>query len=282
MSTALAKTDEWPQITKEDVRKFFCAAATDTEVALFLRICELSHLNPFKREAYIVKYGQNPASILTGYEVYLKRAEKSQKWDGMKVWTEGSLNGHASPPTLIAKIEIYRKDWTHPFCHEVEYSEYVQRKQDGSPNKFWNEKPKTMLKKVVVSQGLRLAFPDEVGGLPYTEEEVDPGSIQVTVAVEPEMPRAKPVTASIATEEAQTHPEPIQDVKTAAETILGAQEATLEDLAPSDSRPIPDGYRLMEAKFDGLCKNKECGKQIKRGDQAIFSPKNGLRHPDCA
>ncbi len=159
--------EQMPVVTADDVRKFFCEKATEKEIALFLNIAKLNNLNPFNREIYIVKYGTYPASILTGYEVYLKRAERSGKYAGFKAWTEGDI------PNMKACIEVYRKDWDKPLTHEVEYSEYVGKTAQGVPTRFWKDKPKTMLKKVVISQAFRFAFPDELAGMPYTADEVN-------------------------------------------------------------------------------------------------------------
>ena len=37
---------------------------------------------------------------------------------------------------------------------------------------MWASKPYTMIKKVAIAQGFRLAFPDEIGGMPYTADEL--------------------------------------------------------------------------------------------------------------
>jgi len=164
--TAVEKLD-FPKITKEDVKRFICKDATDNEIALFIKIANLNKLNPFKRELYLVKYGDNPAQIVTGYEVYLKRAERTKLYNGFKVWIEGRV------PDMKACVEIYRKDWDKPLYHEVDYSEYVGRTKSGNITRFWLTKPKTMLKKVVLGQAFRFAFPDDLAGLPYTTDEID-------------------------------------------------------------------------------------------------------------
>lgn len=133
----------------------------------FLQISKAFGLNPFKREIYASKFGET-FSIVVGFEVYLKRAERSGLLDGWDVLSEGSVQDNS----LKAKITIYRKDRSRPFVHEVYYSEYVQRTKDGHPNKFWREKPVTMIKKVAMGQGFRLCFSDELGGMPYTAEEI--------------------------------------------------------------------------------------------------------------
>lgn len=155
-------------LTKDTIKKYLCPSATDQELTFGLQIAKTFNLNPLKREVYFVKYGNSPMSILTGYEVYLKRAERSKKWNGMEVTTSGSVKDG----NLVAIVKIYKKNWDYPINHEVYYSEYVQNKADGSPNKFWATKPITMIKKVAVSQALRLAFPDEFDGMPYTSDEV--------------------------------------------------------------------------------------------------------------
>lgn len=134
----------------------------------YLQICKAFNLNPFKREVHVSMYN-GQMSIITGYETYIKRAERSGVLDGWEVTTDGSVKDDS----LKAIITISRKDRSKPFVWEVKYSEYVQRTKDGTPNKFWREKPEHMTKKVAMAQGFRLCFSDELGGMPYTSEETE-------------------------------------------------------------------------------------------------------------
>lgn len=160
---------------------------SDNEAKQFMEVSKAYQLNPFKKEIYCVPYGEGKyrkLSIITGYETYIKRAEMSGKLAGWKVWTEGKGN------ELRAIIEIERNDWTKPFKHEVLISEYRQQ------TKIWKEKPVTMLKKVVIGQGFRLAFSSDVGGMPYTNDELPQEMTEAKVidAVEPVViPREKVV-----------------------------------------------------------------------------------------
>ena len=140
---------------------------TDKEKVQFLEISQAFGLNPFKREIYCSKYN-NQTSIIVGYETYIKRAERSGQLDGWNVVTEGKVEDNS----LKAIITIYRKDRKMPFVHEVFYSEYVQKTREGIVNKFW-QKAQTMTKKVAIAQGFRLCFSDELGGMPYTSDELD-------------------------------------------------------------------------------------------------------------
>ena len=144
--------NNYPSLTKEQFNLF---------VATARECC----LNPVKREVYAVVYndyksGEKKMNIITGYEVYLKRAERTGKLNGWECHIDGQGN------QMKAVVTIDRKDWEHPFKHEVYMSEYNTGKS------LWSTKPITMLKKVAMAQAFRLAFPDELGGMPYTSDEL--------------------------------------------------------------------------------------------------------------
>jgi hypothetical protein len=82
----------------------------ESEKSQFLEIAQAYGLNPFKREIYVTKYGDN-FSIIVGFETYLKRAERSGLLQGWNVTTSGKIQDNS----LKATITIYRKDWAHPF-----------------------------------------------------------------------------------------------------------------------------------------------------------------------
>lgn len=141
------------------------AKLSQNEIEQFIGICIMSKLNPFKREIYCIPYGEGEKrklSIVTGYEVYIKRANRVTLLDGWEVTTTGTLKEN----NLTAHITINRKDWSKPFKHSVEFNEYNQGWN------LWKSKPKTMIKKVVIAQGFRLCFPLEYENMPYTEDEL--------------------------------------------------------------------------------------------------------------
>lgn len=135
---------------------------TDQEIGFFLQTCKFQKLNPFMKEIYIVKYGNYPAAFITAKDTFLKRAKKNDTYRGHEVGI--------SEDGKTAWAEVYIKDFEKPIRCEVEYDEYVALK-DGKPNKMWESKPRTMLKKVSLVQALREAFPQDLGGL-YEREEI--------------------------------------------------------------------------------------------------------------
>lgn len=156
-------------------------AVTDQEIAMFMNLCKFSGLNPWIKEAYCIKYGSEPATMVVGKEAFQKRAENHPAFDGfdagiividesgnityrqgtMKLPTETLLGGYA---------EVWRKDRTHSTRIEVSFDEYAGRKKDGTLNSQWSKKPATMIRKVALVQALRETFPNNLGGM-YTAEE---------------------------------------------------------------------------------------------------------------
>jgi phage recombination protein Bet len=151
---------------------------TKQQVQQFIEISQAFGLNPFKREIYASKYGET-FSIIVGYETYIKRAERSGRLSGWNVTTVGQLNqSNLAVSDVKAIITIHRKDFEHPFIHEVYFVEYAQKTRDGNLNKFWREKPLTMIKKVAIAQGFRMCFSDELGGMPYTADELGAETVE--------------------------------------------------------------------------------------------------------
>lgn len=168
------------------VRKYLVngnGAVTDQEIALFLGLCKAQNLNPFTREAYLIKYGGNqPAAIVVAKDVFLKRAYRSEQFKGHKAGiicqAPGSHDltytpGICPPGSKIVGgwAEVHTDGWSFPLRVEVDFAEYQARKSDGTPNRMWSEKPATMIRKVALVQALREAFPDNYQGM-YSEEEI--------------------------------------------------------------------------------------------------------------
>jgi phage recombination protein Bet len=162
------------KIQKETILEYlkaygFAETLSEAEQNQFVQTALAGNLDPFKREIHIAVYGEGEnrkLSILTGYQVYLKRAERTGKLDGWRAWLEG--NG----AQMKAVVEIFRKDWRYSFTHEVYWEEAVQKKKDGNPTQFWAKQPRFQLRKVAIAQGFRLAFPDELGSFPYETAEL--------------------------------------------------------------------------------------------------------------
>lgn len=187
-------------LTPETVKAYLVSGnrelVTMQEVVMFMNLCRFQHLNPWLKEAYLIKYSQNdPAALVTGKEAFLKRAEGEENYDGFKagiivqdedgeiIYRDGSFK--LPRESLVGGFaEVFRKDRDHSFRSEVSFEEYAARKKDGSLNSQWSKKPTTMIRKVALVQALREAFPGTLGGMYAAEERGVQEPIDVDV-VEP-------------------------------------------------------------------------------------------------
>ena len=154
---------------------------TDGEVMMFLSLCRYQHLNPFLKEAYLIKFGStDPATIVTGKDVFTKRADANPNYKGKKAGVvvlkkDGSIEEREG--TMVLPDEKLVGGWAKVFIKDkepeyqsVSFEEYAGRKKDGTLNSQWSKKPATMIRKVAVVQALREAFPDRFQGM-YAQEE---------------------------------------------------------------------------------------------------------------
>ena len=258
-----------PDIPKQTILDFLRAFGlasqlTETEKLQFIEVAQAFRLNPFRREVHCVVYGEGEyrrMSIVVGYEVYLKRAERTGKLDGWSTRIEGEGE------SMKAIVEIHRKDWAEPFVHEAYWREAVQKKKDGTPTAFWTKQPRFQLKKVAISQGFRLCFPDELGGLPYDPSELpDAESLAPAAPVSPaagdqsQAAETSASLASIATAESPVSIVPPTSEPSSAPPITNSEHSTdHHDRFPDESVETLLGRleAFLNENFDALT-DKHC------------------------
>ena len=160
------------------------AKITMPEFKLFTELCRVRKLNPFLREAYLIKYSdKQPASIVVGKDAIYKRAVLNPNFDGMEsgvivLDSNGNvverIGSFKLPDDILVGgwAKVYRKDWQHPIYASVTFNECVQKKNDGTPNSNWTKQPTTMIEKVAKVRALREAFVEDLSGM-YEAEEMD-------------------------------------------------------------------------------------------------------------
>lgn len=189
------------KLTPNTVRNYLVSGdkerVTMQELAMFINLCKFSKLNPWVREAYCIKFGNEPATMVVGKDAFQKRAEANPNYDGAEagiividesgelIYRKGTLK--LSDEQIVGGYaEVWRKDRNHSTRIEVSFDEYAARKKDGSLNSQWSKKPATMIRKVALVQALRETFPSAFGGM-YTAEEQGVDEVDYTINVEPEI-----------------------------------------------------------------------------------------------
>lgn len=155
---------------------------TMQEFKFFTELCKVRKLNPFTKEAYLIKFGTQPAQIVVGKDAILKRAILNKNFNGRQqgviILTDKNevieRNGTFKLPTekLVGGwAKVYRKDWDFPVYITVAFDEVAQLKSNGELNSNWASKGATMVEKVAIVRALREAFVEELGGM-VDEDEV--------------------------------------------------------------------------------------------------------------
>lgn len=137
--------------------------ATPKELQLFLYRCNNLGLDPLKSgQIHFVKYGTGPGSIVVGIDGFRAKAAATGKLTGIK---RGVLRDDKGA-CIGGWAEVYRSDWTQSAREEVSLHEYDTGKA------MWARMPETMIKKVAEAAALRMAFPEQLGGV-YESSEMD-------------------------------------------------------------------------------------------------------------
>lgn len=159
------------------IKHYICPNATEEECVMFMMMCRAHSLDPFIREAHLIKYGNEKATMVVSKDVFTKRAFRNPRFKGMESGVtvidrngnierrKGSLVGETTEKLIGGWCSVHIDGYVAPIYDEVSVSEYAGKKKDGSLNKTWASKPATMIRKVAIVHALREAFPEDFGGL---------------------------------------------------------------------------------------------------------------------
>lgn len=219
-----------PQIVRNYLVNGSAETVTEQEIVMFMQLCRCQHLNPFLREAYLIKYGNQPATIVTGKTALEKRAARCKNFAGFEAGVVVQKDGgklEYRPGSLVLNGEELVGGWCDvhvagyqvPVRAVVSLNEYIGRKKDGTINSQWQGKPATMIRKVAKMQAMREAFPEDFAGM-YSEEELNAGDGAI-----PEIPApiATPTPQEIPTP-AQTPPPSVQPAPMANAEIVPPEQ----------------------------------------------------------
>ena len=201
---------------------------TNQEIAYFINLCKYQRLNPFIKDAYLIKYGNQPATIVTSKDAILKRALKNPRYAGHQagviVMKNDTNELEYRPGSFVIPGESLIGGWAKTFIQgcavpietAVSFEEYAGKTKEGRLNSMWAGKPGTMIRKVALVACLREAFPEDLQGM-YASEEVNadiddtmvapveypnrPEETQnqqiVTTGIPPELPEIEPEQQTI-------------------------------------------------------------------------------------
>ncbi len=175
---------QWSKEQIELIKRTVAKGASDDELKLFLHLASRYDLDPFTRQIWFIKYGDD-AHIFTGRDGFLHIAHRSGAFNGMQTQLreepigfeiryynrkEKKVEVLKRPSQFVAVCTVYRKDMSEPFVCEVWESEY------STGQGLWPTKRRVMIQKVAEASTLRRAF--DISGL-YLPEEVSENEVEV-------------------------------------------------------------------------------------------------------
>lgn len=141
--------EEVVRLSPNIIRKYLVngnGAVTDQEIVMFLNLCRFQHLNPFLREAYLIKYGNSPATIVVGKDAITKRAMRNTAFCGQQAGvvvlnTEtGVMENRIGAIVLKGEelvggwAKVFVRGYQEPIEISVAFEEYVGLKKTGEVN----------------------------------------------------------------------------------------------------------------------------------------------------
>ena len=216
---------------------------TDQEVVMFINLCKYQHLNPFLNEAYIVKFGSQPAQLITSKEAFMKRAEANEHFRGSKagvivvrnneiIYSQGAF---ALPSDTIVGgwAEVKRDDREEPIHIEISFDEFNKKQAT------WKDMPANMIRKTALVNALREAFPDSLGSL-YTEDDKSETASVVPNQAEHKQAQKESAASSLiskALSKSQTKKEPAKHIEAKeAVPVTEAAEAKRDPRDPEEEQ----------------------------------------------
>ncbi|WP_213697204.1 RecT family recombinase [Acetomicrobium sp.] len=185
MLPAIANSDApWSKEQIELIKRTVAKGASDDELKLFLHLASRYDLDPFTRQIWFIKYGDD-AHIFTGRDGFLHIAHRSGAFNGMQTHLreepvpfeikffnkrDKRWDSFKRESQFIATCTVFRKDMSEPFVCEVWESEY------STGQGLWPTKRRVMIQKVAEASTLRRAF--DISGL-YLPEEVSENEVEV-------------------------------------------------------------------------------------------------------
>ena len=253
------------ELTGETVRNYLVNGSgkpTDQEVVMFIKLCQSPGLNPFLRDASLIKYSDKaPATTVVGKDAFTRRASEMKECKGWKagvccmnqktgayVEREGTV---VLPNEKLVGgwCEVKMTRWEEPFKQTAMLDEYHQH------NSMWNSKPATMIRKVAIVQALREAFPAQFQGM-YDSSEIDTNGelpetvIDVTPKAEPEDQSKLPIDGAKKKELAGLMGDDEEKIDIAKKVVAGYGYESMKDILNGDYEDIMDTLRSEFCELD--------------------------------
>lgn len=221
------------------IRETVAKDANDLELHWFLTVAKQVQLDPLRKQIYFIKRSGRP-TMQTSIDGLRSIAHRTGSYAGMDEikydngYSHAQLVMEGASQPLVATATVYKFVQGHrvSFTASAGWAEYYPGR--GTQSTMWDKMPFGQLGKCAEAKALRMAFPEDLGGL-YTDDEMQQAPMADADAEIIEAPPAKSVTQSVTEKLAK------KASKAKAEPREPVQENTIEEaVVIEDDKPEPE------------------------------------------
>ena len=219
MSQALQATSFLTREKIDLIKNLYCKKANDTELKLFLDVCESRKLDPVLKQIHAVfrwskKDNAYSMSIQVGIDGFRLMASRTGEYAGSDAIEFEWSDDNGFPVKATATVYRMVQGQKCAFTGEAYWDEYYPG--DGPEGFFWKKMPKGQLAKCAETIALRKGFPGETSGL-YEPAEMNQAGFTTP---ETDVPRETKEMATTEEKDFETALVPFEEEKKIVSTSL--------------------------------------------------------------
>lgn len=249
-----------------------CGGANESEARSLVAIAEARGLNPIAGECYFVKrYDSEKQTMVWAVQASIDSFRISAEKTGLYAGQDEPEYEYDDAGKLrLARVKVYRRDWTRPAIGVARWDEYVQTKKDGTPARFWTRMPHNQLAKCAEALAMRKAFPKVFANI-YAKEEMQQAEGEEQTGEAP-APRTQQLASRIRQRAPKAEqPEP-KNIEAVAAVLRGSKD--MEQLKAS-WKQIADYVKAGQLTLDEAEKLQVVKDQRKSELQRAEEPSDG-------
>ena len=174
-------------------------------------------LNPFVKDAYLIKYGDGAATMVVGKDAFMKRADAHPQFAGITsgviVLSGDKIDNRTG--TLVLKGDEIVGGWARVARNDrkVDVDVTVTFSEFNNNRGLWKTMPSVMIEKCAIVTALRRAFPATFSGM-YDSAEM---GVDLTDDLEPQLSNT---TSTVVDGPVVIEPEGIDEIVEATQALI--------------------------------------------------------------
>ena len=158
------------ELSVDKIKEGLCPLATNQEAVMFLELCRHMGLNPWIKDAYLIKYDdKRPATMVVGKDAFTKRADSNPHFAGIESGVIVQMGDKLEyrKGTLVLKGETIVGGWAKVARSDrkIDIDTTVTFDEYNTKRGVWNNMPAVMIEKCAIVKALRSAFPATFSGM---------------------------------------------------------------------------------------------------------------------